>query len=144
MPGAGEPVTIRLDVTNLDEVRRVLEQLGPKAVAAMPAAIEEGAKVLQARMVSLGPGPYIEIEMDGSKALIGPDKAHFYYCFSETGTSAHLVEPRQKAALKWGEQYAARSRPGGMAAEPFMRPAVDEGAAEVGEAMGKVLLAAVE
>ena len=137
-------MALRVEVTNLEEVRRVLEQLGPKAVAAMPAAIAEGAKVLQARMVALGPGPHIEIEQDGASAEIGPDKEHFYYCFFETGTSAHLVEPREKSALKWGEQYAARSRPGGMAAEPFMRPAVDEGVGEIGEAMGKVLLAAVE
>lgn len=138
-------MTLRVEVKNLEEVRRVLEQLGPKARAALPAAIEEGAKVLQARIISRAPGPHIEIEMDGAtRALIGPDKAHFYYAFFETGTGTHTVEPRKKQALHWGDTFAARARPGGVTAEPFMRPAVDEGAAEVGEAMGRVLLAAVE
>jgi hypothetical protein len=87
-------MTIRIEVQNLDEVKRILEQLGPRAKGALPAAVEEGAKVLAAKIAANAPGPHIAYEMSGATALVGPDKAHFYYAFFETGTSAHRVEPR--------------------------------------------------
>ena len=112
-------MTIRIEVQNLDEVKRILEQLGPRAKGALPAAVEEGAK--------------------------GPDKAHFYYAFFETGTSAHRVEPRTAQALHWGgDAFSAGHAVGGVASTPFMRPAVDEGADEVGAAVGRVLVEALE
>ena len=137
-------MTMRIEVRNLDEVKRILEQLGARAEAVLPQAVEEGAKVLAAKMAANAPGPHIAYQMEGKTALVGPDKAHFYYAFFETGTSRHMVEPRQKQALKWGDTFAARAFPGGVGASPFMRPAVDEGADEVAEAVGRVLAAALE
>ena len=138
-------MTLRVEVKNLDEVKRILEQLGERANAALPAAVEEGAKVLAAKIAERAPGPHIAYEMDGSSALVGPDKEHFYYAFFETGTSRHLVEPREKQALHWGgEAFSAGHAVGGVTASPFMRPAVDEGADDVGAAVGRVLVEALD
>lgn len=136
-------MTITLEVKNLDEVMKALEAAGAAGAAVLPQAVAEGAKVLQGIMISKR-GDGIGVELDGETAYIGPDKAHWYYGFFETGTSAHLVEPRSKKALKWGDTFAARSFPRGMAAVPFMRPAVDEGADEVAAKMGAVILAAID
>ena len=138
-------MTIRIEVQNLDEVKRILEQLGPRAKGALPAAVEEGAKVLAAKIAANAPGPHIAYEMSGSTALVGADKAHLYYAFFETGTSAHRVEPRTAQALHWGgDAFSAGHAVGGVASTPFMRPAVDEGADEVGAAVGRVLVEALE
>jgi hypothetical protein len=137
-------MALRVEIRNLDEVQRILEQLGAKARTALPAAVEEGAKVLAAKIAANAPGPHIAYEMNGSSALVGPDKAHFYYAFFETGTGAHRVDPVRKQALHWGgEAFSAGHAVGGVTAAPFMRPAVDEGADEVGEAVGRVLVEAL-
>ena len=139
-------MTIRVEIQNLDEVRRILQELGPRAKAVLPQAVEQGAGVLQAKMISLAPGGGIGVEMQGATAYIGPDKAHFYYAFFETGTTRHLVEPVRQKALHWGggDAFSAGHSVGGVTAAPFMRPAVDEGADEVAAKIGEVLLAAVE
>lgn len=138
-------MTIRIEVQNLEEVKRILEQLGARAEAALPQAIEEGAKVLVDRVAANAPGPFIDYQMDGKTAYVGPDKAHFYYAFFETGTNRHFIAPTQKRALHWGgDAFSAGHAVGGIAAAPFMRPAVDEGGDEVAEAVGAVLAAALE
>lgn len=135
---------IKVEIKNLEEVARIIRDLGPKAVITMPKAVEAGGKVIEGRMIVGGPGPGISMEIDGLTAYVGPDKAHWYYGFFETGTSPHLVEPRAKKALKFGDTFAARAFPRGMAPQPFMRPAIDEGQGEVEKAMGEVLKAGLE
>lgn len=136
---------IRIEVQNLDEVRRLLEQLGPRAKAVLPAAVEAGAGVLRDKMASKAQSDGIGVEVDGATALIGPDKEHFYLAFFETGTGAHRVEPGGKRALHWGgEAFSAGHMVGGIAPRPFMRPAVDEGRDEVAAKIGEVILGAVE
>ena len=139
-------MTMRIEVRNLDEVKRILEQLGARAEAVLPQAVEEGAKVLAAKMAANAPGPHIAYQMEGKTALVGPDKAHFYYAYFETGTNRHMVKPVGAQALHWGggDAYSAGHVVGGVTASPFMRPAVDEGADEVAEAVGRVLAAALE
>lgn len=143
-------MTIRIEVRNLDEVKRILEQLGPRANAALASAAEEGAQVLAAKVAANAPGPHIGYELrynGGGRVIywVGPDKAHFYYAFFETGTSAHRVKPRTAQALHWGgDAFSAGHTVGGVASTPFMRPAVDEGADEVGAAVGRVLVEALE
>ena len=52
--------------------------------------------------------------------------------------------PRQAQALKFGDRYAAKSHAGGVAAQPFMRPAIDEGKDAIAEKVGEVIKKAVE
>lgn len=135
----------RIEIENLNEVVGLLEALGPKAKTALPEAVEQGAEVLKERMAARGPGDGIGVEMDGSTAYVGPLKEKFYYVFFELGTSAHGVKPRGARALNWGgDAFSAGHVVGGIAPEPFMRPAVDEGADAVGEKVGAVLREAVE
>lgn len=135
---------IRLEIQNLDEVKRLLEQLGPRAMGALPAAVEAGAGVLRDKMASLAPGDGIGVELAGATAFVGPLKEKFYYVFFETGTGTHKVEPGAKKALKWGDTFAARAFARGIAPAPFMRPAVDEGKEAVAAKVGEVLAAALE
>lgn len=138
-------MTIRLEIANLDEVKRLIERLGPAAKGVLPAAVEGGAGVLRDGMAARAPGDGIGVEMDGATAYVGPTKEKFYYVFFETGTGAHRVEPGGKRALHWGgEAFSAGHVVGGIAPEPFMRPAVDEGKDAVAAAIGEVILAALE
>jgi hypothetical protein len=135
---------IRLEIKNLDEVLRAIKAAGEAGAAAMSKGVEAGGKVLQGKVSANAPGPGIGLEIDGLTAYVGPDAAHWYYLFFETGTSAHLVAPRSKRALKFGDTFAARAFPRGVAAQPFLRPAVDEGVDEVSAAVGKEILAAID
>lgn len=137
-------MAFRVEVKNLDEVKRVLAELGPRVKGVMPAAVEAGGEVLRDRMAAKGPGDGIGVELDGATAYVGPLKEKFYYIFFELGTSTHRVEPRTKKALSWGGRFAAWATPRGIAPAPFMRPAVDEGADAVGEKVGEVLREAIE
>ena len=85
------------------------------------------------------------VELGGATAYGGPTKEKFYLAFFETGTGAHRVEPQTKEALHWGgEAFSEGHVVGGMAARPFMRPAVDEGRDEVAAKIGEVLVGALE
>lgn len=137
-------VKIKLEVMNLAEVRKALEELGPRAEGVLPKAVEAGAEELRDRMAAKGPGDGIGVEMDGSTAYVGPLKEKFYYVFFELGTSTHKVEPRSKKALNWGDTFAARAMAGGIAPAPFMRPAVDEGKDAVAAKVGEVIRESIE
>jgi len=140
---------VRVEIKGLNDLLAKLEKLGDAADAALGAAAEAGAEELKRRMIPNAPGPHIEVELrylGGGRVIydVGPDKAHFYYRFFETGTARHMVLPRRMKALKFGGRYAAKASAGGMAAKPFMRPAVDEGQDKVKDAMGDVLKKAVK
>lgn len=138
-------MAIRVEIRNLDEVKRALAALGPRANSVLPEAVEAGAEVLKAKMIALAPGPGIGIEMDGATAYVGPLKEKFYYAFFETGTGSHMVRPVRKKALNWaGDAFSAGHVVGGVAPAPFMRPAVDEGADAVGDRVGEVIVRALD
>lgn len=142
-------VKIKLEVMNLAEVRKALEELGPRAEGVLPKAVEAGAEELRDRMAAKGPGDGIGTEErynGGGRVIyyVGPLKEKFYYAFFETGTSAHLVKPRSARALHWGDTVAARAMAGGIAPAPFMRPAVDEGKDAVAAKVGEVIRESIE
>lgn len=140
---------VRVELKGLNELLAKLEKLGEAADEALGAAVEAGAEEARRRMLPNAPGPHIMVELrylGGGRAIywVGPDKAHWYYRFFETGTSSHLVLPRKRRALKIGGEYAASAHPGGMAAKPFMRPAIDEGQDKIKAEIGDVLKKAVK
>jgi len=110
------------------------------------------------------------IVSEGIYAVIGPDNAHWFYRFSEYGTKAHGVKRRKRTQKEITQRYSqgrgsyrslkkqfAGRKPAmvfsidgkliftrrvrGMAAHPFMRPAVDSrgdaAIVEVGRVLGK-------
>lgn len=134
-----------LDVLNLPQVREALRSRPELARAALDKAVEAGALVVKAAMIARGPGPEIDYQkVDEAVYHIGPVKRKFFYTFLEKGTQPHMIRPRRKRALHWGEgAFSAGHMVGGIQARPFMRPAVDENRDQIGSAAGAVLREAI-
>lgn len=140
---------VKIEIKGLEEVARKFAELGPAAGAVLEEAVAAGADELKRRMITNAPGGHIDVELryaDGSRVIyyVGPDKAHYYYAFFETGTKTHWVAPRRARALKIGDRYAAKAHPRGIAAKPFMRPAVDEGQDAISARVGEVVKRAID
>lgn len=136
---------IKLEVLNGDEVAALIRKRPELARAVLDQAVEAAADVVLKLATPKAPGSGLDKERTGEgKYEVGPTAANWYYTFFETGTAGHLVEPVRQKALHWDGQFASRSHPGGIAAKPFLRPAVDEGKDRAGEAAGEVFKRAVE
>lgn len=117
------------------ELKAQLEALGRAARGAtLERAAMAGAEVIRAEAQRRAPGPHIESEITQAADLaievgIGPDKAYWYYLFFETGAAGHAITPATKGGLAFGGDDGPIVRFGvdhpGMAAEPFLRPAID-------------------
>ena len=121
---------IELVITNADDVIFALRNLGLEASAVLGAAYQAGADVLADSADGFAPGPNnttetVEQTETQIEIRIGPDEAHWYYLFAETGTSPHEVLPKEAAALLIDGQLRARANPKGTVAKPFLRPAAD-------------------
>lgn len=120
----------------LEEHLKQIRKLGQAAdVAKMEAALA-GAEVIQDAANPKAPGPNIGIEVDapslarGITAVnIGPLKEFWYYRFFEFGTSPHEISPEAAQALRGFEGgqeiFSEGHQVGGIAAQPFLRPAMD-------------------
>lgn len=135
-------------------------------------ALQNGGEVIQGAAEGRAPGPHIVtvtmtgaellrgwksgskqgVKADGLYAVVGPDKDHWYYRFTEYGVKPHGVKRRKRTrtqqtarvarkkrselspsirnarpVMSWnvgGRQIFAR-KVRGYAARPFLRPAVD-------------------
>lgn len=136
---------VKLEILNLDEVKKALALRPEAARAVADAAVEAAAGVVLELAKGKAPGPGLDMARVGEAEYdVGPTAAKWYYTFFETGTSAHLVLPRRRRALKWGDTYAASAHPRGVDAAPFLRPAIDEGQDRAAEAAGDVWKKAIE
>jgi HK97 gp10 family phage protein len=170
-------------LAQLKEVTR--EEIAKKALLA-------GGEIVKNEMITRGPGPGIDMQFKppadlwkggadreikqtiakgGLYLAVGPDKAHWYYRFTEFGVQPHEVRKRkttrnQRAARKVGIKRAdmakgkRRAKPvmswvqgserifarkvSGFAAKPFIRPAIDNSAAETTKAIAQVLATEIE
>lgn len=185
---------IHLDPASVEDFKKKLEELRLSVRSEIvAAALQAGGGVIHDAAESKAPGPHIEVEimtgaelMKGWKsagaqgikanevyAVIGPDKAHWYYRFAEYGVKDHGVEKRKRTRKEINlrlksprsERRAIRrafsgKRPAmvfeingkliftrkvrGRAAKPFLRPAFDSnGNAAIG-AVGNVLAQEIE
>ena len=143
----------RYEIEGLEDFIETLGRID-KAVlgTALANAAWKGAGVIQELANDYAPGPHIirvpDEEFPGKVTiLIGPDKEHWYYTFFETGASAHEIGIKNKEALRLygfgGGEFAFEVDHPGMAAEPFMRPAVDTGKDTALRTAGDYLLAAI-
>lgn len=139
-------MTIRVEIQNMDEVRRAIEAKILTVGVVMDQAVEAAAEVVREAAAAKAPGPEIGMEkVDKTEYDVGPKKAKFYYAYFETGTNAHTVTPRTRLALKWGgENYSMRNVVRGVGARPFLRPAIDENVDRAGAAAGEVIRQAIE
>ena len=130
---------IQVKLVNEAEVMRDLAAAGLSVEVVMRAAIAAAAEVVQQAAIPLAPGPGIGVNQTADDtAFVGPVKEKWYYRFQETGTVRHFVKFRDKKALWMGAgRPFAYATVGGVAAQPFMRPAVDENHGPIGNAAGE-------
>lgn len=128
-----------------EELIRKLRGLAVDAGLALEKAVESGAKIVQTAADGAAPGPNIKQEItlktpSKVEACIGPDKAHWYYRFVETGAGAHGISAKKAGAIAFeGNQGLVITKSvahTGMAARPFLRPALDNNQTQVRDAVG--------
>lgn len=134
-----------------EELIAALRELDLSVRSTLRAATLAGAEVIAAAADGLAPGPHIEAEVTSASAgkievAIGPDKEHWYYRFSETGTAPHEIEGSSMLAFE-GDEGWVRTRQvahKGMAARPFLRPAHDAKSLEAEAKLGTVVRERIE
>lgn len=139
---------VSVKIEGADEVAAELRQIGRRAGQVLEAGALAGADVVAGDANRRAPGPNIHAEVvERSQSSvtvdIGPDEEHWYYKFFETGTQPHRITPLNRKALRFEvgdeEIFALAVQHPGMAAQPFLRPALDENADGAAGAAGQAL-----
>jgi len=115
------------------EFERALKRLGDQMEDLVVDAAKAGGKVVELAADAKAPGPHIVSEVTDqgpgfAEVSIGPNKEHWYYKFFEFGASSHQIKAKDAALLAFEGRRGpvltpAVSHPG-MAAKPFLRPAI--------------------
>lgn len=141
---------VRLEVEGLDDHIRQLQRMGvAMAGAVLEAALAGGGVIEERANQNLGRTDAVKVELNARETTakrvvveIGLVKEKWFLRFRETGTSPHEISPKNAIALSGydgsGIFFSAGHEVGGMAANPFMRPAVDSSLAAVRDAMRQV------
>lgn len=148
------PEVIRVQLEGERELIQRLQRIGVSVGKIVEAATLAGAEVVRREASSRAPGPFIGAETtqrSGSQAVVdvGPDKKHWYYRFSESGSKSHIIRPKRKKALAFsgdhGERIVRRQvRHPGYPARPFLQPAMDAKRDEASKVMGDQFKKALE
>lgn len=134
--------TETVEIEGWEELILNLNALADLRVEILVAATLEGAKPVLDEANRLAPGPDIKVKVEVDKggkvatARIGPDEEHWFYRFFETGVTPHEINALQskkknpKGFLAFeGEKGLIFTKvvknAGGVAAKPFLRPALD-------------------
>jgi len=128
---------------------RKLEAMGKNVSDELEPAALAGAGVIQIAANMRAPGPHVEMDVAerGDRRVsvdIGPDEAHWYYRFFETGAGPHEITGSPLVFEgRSGTVVTRRVGHPGMAARPFLRPAFDgerrKAEGEVGDHLKKVV-----
>lgn len=133
-------VSVQLD--GGDAVLRALMRLGVDVGQVLEAAALAGGQVLAVRANADAPEPIVRAEVaerDTDQAVvdIGLPRDKWYLQFFETGASEHEITGAPLAFEgEDGPVITGRVDHPGMAAEPFLRPAMDTGQGEATDAVG--------
>lgn len=137
---------ISVEIEGDRELVAILRKMGQGLLESVEAATSKGAEVAVQAAKQRAPGPYIEaavgkVERGKAEFRIGPDKQHWYYIFTETGATRHEIDGNVKKAVRFesgGEEVILKrvTHPG-MAAEPFLRPALEENQDRIKAVMGE-------
>jgi len=139
--------TVKMQMVGLDELLDDLKNISNDFRDQLATVALVGADEIKNEAERLAPGPNIITDLEKltrsrATVAIGPDTAHWYYLFFETGAAPHEIRPDDNQALKlaMGDEFAAviRRHPG-MAASPFLRPAVDKKDQAAAEKAAQVL-----
>ena len=160
-------MSVSVKMEGMDELVKELQAAGANVVKSQRAALRAAAKVIGMDARARAPGPGIKWTVDRApngniEATVGPDVAHWYYRFLETGvqpfeinfvtdqttrTSGGGRAIRHKtgaSTMKFGDQFAKVVHRGGIPARPFLRPAFDTQKDAAVEAFGAKLVSVLE
>ena len=137
-----------------EELLAKLAAMGVNVGKVLEAAVTAGSELIAEGARSKAPGPYIEAVIDPSTSsggtsvtmAIGPDKAHWFYRFFETGAGRHEIKGSPFLAFEGREGLVltgAVMHPG-MKARPFLRPSFDQNQNRATDLVGEHLRRAVE
>ena len=126
------------------KVQAAIQKKRDLMLSILPKMVEVAATEIENRANDFSPSGGIAKEVDDAGAFeltyrvgVTPDK--WYLTFFETGVGAHTVTPVVANALKLATgDFAMRATPGGFAAAPFLRPAIDTGKGAATDAAAKV------
>lgn len=143
---------MRVKLMNEREVLDALKKAGIAPRTVLDAAVKAAAVVIRDEAQRKAPGPGIEVAQAESAASsvtyhVGPKEDKWHYKFLETGTPPHRIRPKNRKALKLiplGEVFAAGASHPGMAARPFLRPAIDTKANAARDAAGQAIKRALD
>lgn len=145
--------SVKVKLTGDQELKEKLRRMGQAVVQINREAAEAGAKVILAAALPNAPGPHLEMETvkadeDQAEVNIGPDKEHWYYQFIETGATSHEIGPKNRKALAFpgrdGEVVTKKLKHPGIAAEPFLRPAMQNNQDQATDAAGDTFRAEID
>lgn len=135
---------VTVKVTGIENVVKALDGKQADLKAAIEAILMIGAEVIRQAAAGRAKGKIAanmtKERLPGNPIMvgIGPSKKQWYARFREFGTKAHSVKPKRAKALQVGlDTFRARVRnQPGTAAQPFLRPALDENGGDAQTAMG--------
>lgn len=158
---------VALTPESAKSLRQALKEL-EKAVRreVLDDALLEGAELIHDAAESRAPGPHIEVEVMGGRAVltnfrfyreshlvtantrfavIGPDDDHWYYRFFEFGAVKHNISITKPGMVAFdGIVRAYARRTGGVKKKPFLRPAIDSQGQAAVDAMAAKLRSNIE
>jgi hypothetical protein len=140
---------VEIEIEGGEELLKALERSYVNADKALDEATLAGGEVVRREANRLAPSPDVEVEVEreGERAVakIGPHKDKWYLRFFELGATSHEITGLPLAFEgRAGLVITGRVDHPGMAARPFLRPAIDSKQDAARDAVGVVLKRAVE
>jgi HK97 gp10 family phage protein len=117
---------------------------------ALEDAARAGGELIREAAERDAPGPNVVMEVESASGraviiAIGPDRDHWYYQFAETGAGAHEITAEHRQALRLADgEFYGRVQHSGMAARPFLRPAVDRQGQRALDEIGRRIMRMIE
>jgi HK97 gp10 family phage protein len=140
---------IRVVLEGGPELAAKLRLMGIRVQDVLEPAVQAGAMLVRDVARGGAPGPHVEMRTTRKTASlvevsVGPDRAHWYYRFFETGTAGH--GPRRRRIMVWqgGDGVVVARYVSGVGAEPFLRPAMDNQGDAATDVMGRGWRVAIE
>lgn len=143
----------RVELVGEAELRDKIRRLGDLVRQANSKAARAGAEPIQEEANRNAPGPHVlalqsKINSTEDQAIvdIGPDKEHYYYQFIETGATAHEIKGKGVLAFmgRKGLVITKAVKHPGIAAKPFLRPAMAHNRDAAQKRAGEVFRAEID
>ena len=134
---------VKIDLSISKELSANIKRIGGNMPEAVEAATVAGADVIFDQASSDAPGDGLGVVQeltdktdDSATVGVGADKRHFYYNIIESGRVSYQIQPSAADALLIDDEFAANADIPARAADPWLRPALDENVDAIIEEMG--------